>query len=109
MTTEKTGGDLKRFVLALPWRITRFFGRIVRRFFVAVGVIVALAALGYVEFESIFEWIDSRYAQQIDGYLGIDQYTIARLHDPAYFAQESVFVSEDQDRKSTRLNSSHTV
>ena len=96
MTTEKTGGDLKRFVLALPWRITRFFGRIVRRFFVAVGVIVALAVLGYVEFESIFEWIDSRYAQQIDGYLGIDQYTIARLHDPAYFAQESVFVSEDQ-------------
>src|SRR5437763_11315998 len=96
MTTEKTGGDLKRFVLARPWRITRFFGRIVRRFFVAVGVIVALAVLGYVEFESIFEWIDSRYAQQIDGYLGIDQYTIARLHDPAYFAQESVFVSEDQ-------------
>src|SRR5437763_16784513 len=95
MTTEKTGGDLKRFVLALPWRMTRFFGRIVRRFFVAVGVFVALAVLGYVEFDSIFEWIDSRYAQQLDGYLGINQYTTARLQDPPSFAQESVFISED--------------
>src|SRR5438105_827218 len=87
---------LKRWVLALPWALLRFFGRIVRRFFVAVGVLVALAVLGYVEFESIVETIDARYSMQIDAYLGIDKSTIARLHDPAYFAQESVIVSEDQ-------------
>src|SRR5947199_2387330 len=89
-------GNFKRWLLTLPWALLRFFGRIVRRFFVAVGVLVALAVLAYVEFESIVETIDARYSAQIDAYLGIDKTTISRLHDPAYFAEQSVIVSEDQ-------------
>ena len=87
---------LKRWILTLPWALLRFFGRIVRRFFVAVGVAVALAVVGYVEFEEIVEAIDSRYSAEIDAYLGIDKDEIARLHDPAYFAEQSQIVSEDQ-------------
>ena len=79
-----------------PWQILRFFGRLIRRFFVAVGVVAALAVVGYVECESIIEAIDSRYSDQIDAYLGIDKRAISRLHDSAYFAQQSVLVTEDQ-------------
>jgi membrane peptidoglycan carboxypeptidase len=93
---EKVGREnLKLVVMTLPWRLIRFLGRIARRFFVAVGVLVALGILGYVEFESIVELIDSRYSRQIDAYLGIDKNAISRLHDATYFAQESVIVSED--------------
>jgi membrane peptidoglycan carboxypeptidase len=87
--------NLKLVVMTLPWRFVRFLGRIARRFFVAVGVLVALGILGYVEFESIVETIDSHYSRQIDAYLGINKNAISRLHDPTYFAQESVIVSED--------------
>jgi membrane peptidoglycan carboxypeptidase len=87
--------DLKRVLLTLPWAVARFFGRIVRRFFVALGVLVALLVLGYVGLEEIIETVDSHYASEIDDYLGIDRSTIARLHDRAYFAQESTFVTED--------------
>src|SRR5437867_2524702 len=87
---------LKRVVFTLPWALLRFLGRVIRRFFIALGVLVALAGLGYVEFESIVETIDSRYSRQIDAYLGIDRNAISRLHDPAYFAQQSVMVTEDQ-------------
>jgi penicillin-binding protein 2D len=85
----------KLVLVTLPWAVVRFFGRFVRRFFVALGVIVALLVLGYVEFESIVEAIDAHYADEIDNYLGIDRSTIARLHDRAYFAQESTLVTED--------------
>jgi membrane peptidoglycan carboxypeptidase len=88
--------DLKRAALTLPWKFVCFLGRIVRSFFVVLGVLVALAIVGYVKFESIVEMIDSRYSPRIDAYLGIDKNEIARLRDPAYFAQESVIVSEDQ-------------
>ncbi|MET0681761.1 MAG: transglycosylase domain-containing protein [Casimicrobiaceae bacterium] len=54
-----------------------------------------LSFLGYFGFEHIVEMIDSRYAQQIDEYLGIDKTSISRLHDPKYFAEQSVLVSED--------------
>jgi membrane peptidoglycan carboxypeptidase len=87
--------NLKRVVLMLPWALVCWLGRVVRRFFVAVGVLVALVVLGYVEFEFIVEAIDSRYWQQIDAQLGIDKNAISRLHDPAYFAQQSVMVTED--------------
>ena len=87
--------NLKRVVLMLPWALVRWLGRIIRRFFVAVGVLVALVVLSYVEFESIVEAIDSRYWQQIDAQLGIEKNAISRLHDPAYFAQQSVMVTED--------------
>src|SRR5438105_15124672 len=84
--TEKVDrSNLKHFVLTLPWALARFCGRIVRRFFVALGVLAALIVIGYVEFESIVEAIDARYSAQIDAYLAIDKNAIARLHDPAYF------------------------
>ncbi len=94
---EKVGRtDLKRLILTLPWALLRFLGRIIKRFFIALGVLVALIVLGYVGFEFIVETIDSRYSPQIDAYLGIDKDAISRLHDPAYFAEQSVIVSEDQ-------------
>ena len=86
---------LKRVLLTLPWAVLRFLGRIVRRLFVVLGVVVALLILGYVGLEEIIETIDSRYSSEIDSYLGIDRSTIARLHDRAYFAQESTLVTED--------------
>src|SRR5512143_525210 len=89
-------GTLKRIVVTLPWAFLRFLGRIVKRSFIALGVLVVLAVLGYVAFEFIVATIDSRYSAQIDAYLGIDKNAISRLHDPAYFAEESSVVSEDQ-------------
>ena len=88
--------NLKYFVVTLPWALVRFLGRIVKRSFIALGVLVALVVLGYVGFEFIVETIDSHYSRQIDAYLGTDKDAIARLHDPAYFAEESSVVSEDQ-------------
>jgi len=87
--------NLKLFVLTLPWALLRFLGRIIKRFFIALGVLVALIVLAYVGFELIVETIDSRYSEQIDAYLGTDKNAISRLHDPAYFAEQSVIVSED--------------
>src|SRR5438132_5466829 len=89
-------GNLKHFVLTLPWALLRFLGRIIKRFFIALGVLVVLGALAFVGFEFIVETIDSRYSPQIDAYLGIDKNAISRLHDPTYFAQQSVMVTEDQ-------------
>jgi membrane peptidoglycan carboxypeptidase len=88
-------GSVTRVALTLPWRMVRFLCRLIRRFFVTVGVAAALVALGYIEFESIVEAVDARYADRIDAWLGIDRTTIARLRDPAYFAQQSVLVTED--------------
>jgi membrane peptidoglycan carboxypeptidase len=87
--------NLKLFVLTLPWALLRFLGRIIKRFFIALGVLVALIVLAYVGFELIVETIDSRYSGQIDAYLGTDKNAISRLHDPAYFAEQSMIVSED--------------
>ena len=71
------------------------FSRITLRLFIALGVIAAPAVLGYIELESIIKTIDSHYSPQIDAYLGIDRNAIARLHDRAYFAQQSMLVTED--------------
>ncbi|HWD15925.1 MAG TPA: transglycosylase domain-containing protein, partial [Casimicrobiaceae bacterium] len=46
-------------------------------------------------FEAIVEYVDARYADRIDVWLGLDRSTLARLRDPAYFAQQSVLVNED--------------
>ncbi len=88
--------NLKRIVVTLPWAFLRFLGRIVKLSFIALGALVALVVLGYVGFELIVATIDSRYSAQIDAYLGIDKNAISRLHDSAYFAEESSIVSEDQ-------------
>ncbi len=90
-----SGNHFKIIFFTLPWAVLRFFGRIIRRFFVVLGVVAALAVLGYVKFESIVETIDARYSNEIDAYLGIDRSAIARLHDRAYFAQQSMLVTED--------------
>ena len=86
---------LRLIFLGLPWRAVRWGGRIVRRFFVALGVLAVLTVVGYVQFEEIVEAIDSRYADEIDAYLRIDRNTIERLRDRAYFAQQSMLVTED--------------
>jgi membrane peptidoglycan carboxypeptidase len=90
------GRKLTLLVLRLPWALVCFLGRVTKRFFIALGVLVVLGVLSYVGFEFIVETIDSRYSPQIDAYLGIDKNAISRLHDPAYFAEQSTIVSEDQ-------------
>ena len=90
------GGNFMFIVLRVPWAILCFVGRVLRRFFLAVGVFVVLGFLGYVGFEFIIGMLDSRYSGELDAHLGIDKNAISRLHDPAYFAEQSVFVSEDQ-------------
>jgi membrane peptidoglycan carboxypeptidase len=90
---ERAG--LARALAALPWRFACFAGRLLRRCFVVVGVAAALAVAGYVYFEAIVEYVDARYADRIDDWLGLDRSTLARLRDPAYFAQQSVLVNED--------------
>jgi len=92
---EQTGAKLKRILLTIPWAIVRFFGRLTRGVLATVGVVVALVILGYVYAEQIFEAIDLRYSSEVDEHLDIDRSTIARLHDRAYFAQESTLVTED--------------
>ena len=47
--------NLKHFVVTLPWALVRFVGRIVKRSFIALGVLVALVVLGYVGFEFIVD------------------------------------------------------
>ena len=89
-------GKRKFNVWTLPWRLLRFFGRLAAGCFVAIGVLVALAVVSFIQFEAIVEAIDSRYSTEIDAHLGIHEATIARLRDPAYFAQQSVLVTEDQ-------------
>ncbi len=79
------GGRSKFALLDLPWAFVRFVGRLVRRCLVAVGVLVVLAAVAYVELEAIVEFVDSRYAREIDNYLGIDARTIERLEGPDLF------------------------
>jgi membrane peptidoglycan carboxypeptidase len=96
MTQPSQTETIRHKLLMLPWRIACFIGRVIRSLFVIVGVAAALAVVGYVEFEAIVEAIDARYADRIDGWLGIDETAIARLHDPAYFAQQSQVVTEDQ-------------
>ncbi len=66
------GSKLKFALLDLPWAFVRLVGRLVRRCLVAVGVLVVLAVIAYVELETIVEFVDTHYAREIDDYLGID-------------------------------------
>jgi len=90
------GGNVMFIVLRVPWAILCFVGRVLRHFFLAVGVFVVLGFLGYGGFEFIIGMLDSHYSGELDAHLGIDRNAISRLHDPAYFAEQSMFVSEDQ-------------
>ena len=87
--------NLRRVVLTLPQILLRLLVRAIKGFLIALGMLVVLSAAGYFGFESIVETIDSRYPEQIDAYLGIDRNAISRLHDPAYFAEQSTLVTED--------------
>src|SRR5438105_2028007 len=87
---------LKLLFVTLPWALVRFLGRTITRFFIVLGALVVLGVLSYVGFEYLVEAIDSRYSDHVDVYLDIDKNQISRLHDPAYFAEQSVIVSEDQ-------------
>ena len=88
--------SLTRVFLTLPWTLLRAAGKALKWLLIVLGAIVVVGAVGYIGFESIVEAVDSRYSQEIDAHLGIDKNTISRLHDPAYFAEQSVIVSEDQ-------------
>jgi len=101
--------NLKLFVLTLPWTLLRLLGRITKRFFMVLGVLVVLGILGYVGFEFIVETLDSRYSRQIDAYLGIDKNAISRLHAPDYFAVQSVIVSEDQKTVACISSAEHRI
>ena len=85
-------------VSRLPRAIVRFAGRRLGRLLLAAAglIVVVVGFLGYVGFESIIGMLDSRYAAELDAHLGIDRNAISRLHDPAYFAEQSVLVSEDE-------------
>jgi membrane peptidoglycan carboxypeptidase len=100
MTEKVERSRLMRSVASAPWALLCFASRIVRHVFLtlggAVAVLAALAIFGYAEFESIIEAIDARYWREIDAKLGIEKTAIARLRDPAYFAQQSTVVTEDQ-------------
>ena len=76
--------------------IYRFARQIPTRLFVAAALFAAVGLFGYVGLESIIGAIDSQFSRQLDDYLGIDKKAIARLGDRAYFAEQSMFVSEDQ-------------
>jgi len=76
--------------------IRRVVGQIPTRFFLAAGLLGAAALFGYAGLESIIGAVDSQFSRQLDEYLGIDKKAIARLGDRAYFAEQSMFVSEDQ-------------
>lgn len=78
------------------WGIVCYIGRLIRRFLITTGVI-ALSAVGVYFFaEEIILGIDDWKPEFFDTQLGTDRNAIARLHDPAYFAEQSAFVTEDQ-------------
>jgi membrane peptidoglycan carboxypeptidase len=86
----------KSALLLVPLVCMRWLGRLVRYCMVGIGVLVVLGVVAYVELESIVEFVDSRYGEEIDDYLDTDARSIARLNDPGYFVQQSVLVNEDQ-------------
>ncbi len=73
-----------------------FFVRLVKRFLIgfALGVI-SLGAV-FIFAEEIVGSVDSLKPQLYDKHLGIDRSSIERLRDPAFFSEQSDFVSEDQ-------------
>lgn len=70
--------------------------RFIIRSLITVGVVVVLMTAGYVFMEEIIRTSDSVMPEFFDKHVGTDRSIIERLHDPAYFAQQSSFVNEDQ-------------
>ncbi len=101
--------DVTRVVSALLWTLLHLLGRTIRGFLVALGVLVVMGGVGYLGFEYIVAAFDSRYSERIDAYLGIDQNTISRLRDPAYFAAQSAIVSEDDRTVACISSAEHRI
>lgn len=80
---------------SLPRRILRVAAEFVRHLGGTIVVLAALGVAGFAGLETIVEAIDVAYPDAIDARLGTDRRAIARLHNPAYFAEQSVIVSED--------------
>ncbi|KKU78487.1 MAG: Penicillin-binding protein 1A [Parcubacteria group bacterium GW2011_GWA2_47_7] len=90
---------LTRFFLAIwvfIWGIVCFFGRLIKRFLIALGVAVLLIGVTYFFAEDIIRGIDNWKPQFLDAHFGSDREAVLRLHDPGYFAEQTDFVSEDQ-------------
>lgn len=96
MTPDADRKRLAAFLPKWPWGVVGFVSGVIGRLCLTFVVLALLGFATYVGFESIVEAIDSRYAREIDTYLGIDGNAISKLRDPAYFAEQSSIVSEDQ-------------
>ncbi len=107
---EKLGHrNLTHVVLTLPWTLLRFLGRTIKGLLIVLGVLVVVACVGYLGFESVIEALDSHYSERIDAYLGIDGDAISRLRDPAYFASQSAIVSEDDKTVACISSAEHRI
>jgi hypothetical protein len=87
--------SLKHRLWSWPWAVLRFFGRLVRRFFVALGVLAALIIAGYFGWRRSSRRSTSTTPTRSTRAWTSTESTIARLHDRAYFAQQSTLVTED--------------
>lgn len=85
-----------RGLWAIVWGIVCFVGRLVRRFLVALGVIVLLIGGGYFFTEDIISSVDDWKPEFFDTYVGSDRAAILRLHEPGYFSEQTDFMSEEQ-------------
>ncbi|OGZ06058.1 MAG: hypothetical protein A2845_01430 [Candidatus Lloydbacteria bacterium RIFCSPHIGHO2_01_FULL_49_22] len=97
---DRRESDLFKRLFLATWNfivgIVCFFGRLVRRFLVTVGVMVLLIGGCYFFAEDIIRGIDNWKPQFFDAHIGSDRVAVSRLHDPGYFAEQTDFVSEDQ-------------
>lgn len=96
MTTKRDHADATPALASLPRRILRFTGNVVAHLAGTLTLVAALGVLGFIGFETVVEAVDGAFPGAIDARLGTDHRAIARLRDPAYFAEQSVIVSEDQ-------------
>ena len=101
--------NFTRDFLMSPQPLLRLLARTVKVLLVAVGVLVVLGGVLYLELESIVEALDSHFSDRIDAYLSIDKDAVARLHDPAYFAAQSAIVSEDERTVACISSAEHRI
>src|SRR4051812_45382229 len=73
-------------VLPLSTFLWRYF---IRRLLMCTGIAVVLLVAGYFSFETVTNYVDENGWVDFDKHLGTDKEAVLRLHDPAYFAQQS--------------------
>ncbi len=101
--------NFTRDFLMSPQPLLRLLARTVKVLLVAVGVLVVLGGVLYLELESIVEVLDTHFSDRIDAYLNIDKDAVTRLHDPAYFAAQSAIVSEDERTVACISSAEHRI